>query len=94
MIGARPLKRPNGPRRPALYLRRPALGPARRGLIHFRVFRRISGHPLAGDIFAVNLMAVGASIGIAWVNTSAAKYCWTLLTLAQWAITRRTARRD
>jgi uncharacterized membrane protein len=36
----------------------------------------------------VVLIALAASIGLAWVNTSAAKYCWLLIPLAPWLADR------
>ena len=43
------------------------------------------------------VFAVAASIGLAWVNTTAAKYCWLLIPLAPWAArhcaTRITSRK-
>ena len=38
------------------------------------------------------LLAVAASIGLAWVNTTAAKFCWLLIPLAPWAANRWAAR--
>jgi hypothetical protein len=40
----------------------------------------------------VVMIALAVSIGLAWVNTSAAKYCWLLLPLAPWAANRWSAR--
>ena len=40
----------------------------------------------------VIVLAVASSIGVAWVNTSAAKYCWLLIPLAPWAGNRWSAR--
>ena len=40
----------------------------------------------------VVVFAVALSIGLAWVNTSAAKYCWLLIPLAPWAANRWAAR--
>ena len=40
----------------------------------------------------VVVLAVALSIGLAWVNTSAAKYCWLLIPLAPWAANRWAAR--
>jgi uncharacterized membrane protein len=40
----------------------------------------------------VIVLAVALSIGLAWVNTSAAKYCWLLIPLAPWAANRWAAR--
>jgi len=38
------------------------------------------------------VIALALSIGLAWVNTSAAKYCWLLIPLAPWAANRWAAR--
>ena len=40
----------------------------------------------------VVMIAMALSIGLAWVNTSAAKYCWLLIPLAPWAANRWAAR--
>jgi uncharacterized membrane protein len=40
----------------------------------------------------VVMIALAVSIGLAWVNTSAAKYCWLLIPLAPWAANRWAAR--
>jgi len=40
----------------------------------------------------VIVLAIALSIGLAWVNTSAAKYCWLLIPLAPWAGNRWSAR--
>ncbi len=40
----------------------------------------------------VVMIALAVSIGLAWVNTSAAKYCWLLILLAPWAANRWAAR--
>ena len=37
-------------------------------------------------------MVVALSAGLAWVNTTAAKYCWVLIPVVQWAAERRSAR--
>jgi uncharacterized membrane protein len=42
---------------------------------------------------AAVIFAVSLSIGLAWVNTSVAKYCWLLILLAPWAANRWTNRR-
>ena len=34
------------------------------------------------------------SMGLAWVNTTVAKYCWILIAVAPWSATRWQARRD
>ncbi|HEY4463400.1 MAG TPA: TMEM175 family protein [Streptosporangiaceae bacterium] len=36
---------------------------------------------------------IAASIGVAWVSTSLAKYCWLLIVAAPWAADRWSARR-
>jgi uncharacterized membrane protein len=41
---------------------------------------------------AVVVIALAVSIGLAWVNTSAAKWCWLLILLAPWAANRWAAR--
>jgi uncharacterized membrane protein len=41
---------------------------------------------------AAVLLVVALSIGLAWVNTTAAKYCWVLIPVVQWAIERRSRR--
>jgi len=41
---------------------------------------------------AVVVIALALSIGLAWVNTSAAKYCWLLIQLAPWLADRCAAR--
>ena len=41
---------------------------------------------------AAIVIIVALSIGLAWVNTSAAKYCWVLIPVVQWAAERRSAR--
>jgi uncharacterized membrane protein len=40
----------------------------------------------------VVVIALVLSVGLAWLNTSAAKYCWLLILLAPWAATRWSAR--
>ncbi len=40
----------------------------------------------------VVVTALALSIGLAWVNTGAAKYCWLLIPLAPWAANRWSAR--
>ena len=40
----------------------------------------------------VVVIALAVSVGLAWVNTSAAKYCWLLILLAPWAANRWAAR--
>jgi uncharacterized membrane protein len=41
---------------------------------------------------AAMVFAVALSIGLAWVNTSAAKWYWLLIPLAPWAANRWSAR--
>ena len=41
---------------------------------------------------AAIVMVVAVSIGLAWVNPTAAKYCWVLIPVVQWAAERRSAR--
>jgi hypothetical protein len=36
----------------------------------------------------VMVAAVAASIGLAWVNTTAAKWCWLLIVVGPWAANR------
>lgn len=38
------------------------------------------------------VIVVAVSVGLAWVNTTAAKYCWVLIPVVQWAAERRSAR--
>ena len=65
-----------------------ALG-RRRGLLGEQIEAR--------DVWALRARAaaivliVAVSAGLAWVNTTAAKYCWVLIPLAQWAAERRSA---
>jgi len=40
----------------------------------------------------VVVIALALSIGLAWLNTSAGKYCWLLILLAPWAANRWAAR--
>ncbi|HTP15522.1 MAG TPA: TMEM175 family protein [Streptosporangiaceae bacterium] len=42
---------------------------------------------------AASVLVICLSIGLAWVNTSAAKYCWLLLIVAPWAADHWSARR-
>ncbi len=42
--------------------------------------------------FTVVVIALALSIGLAWVNTSAAKYCWLLIPLAPWLADRWAVR--
>ena len=52
----------------------------------------------ARDVWALRARAaaivliVAVSAGLAWVDTTAAKYCWVLIPLVQWAAERRSAR--
>ena len=41
---------------------------------------------------AAIVVVVALSAGLAWVNTTAAKYCWVLIPVVQWATERRSAR--
>ena len=41
---------------------------------------------------AAIVLVVVVSAGLAWVNTTAAKYCWVLIPVVQWAAERRSAR--
>jgi uncharacterized membrane protein len=41
---------------------------------------------------AAVVIIVVMSAGLAWVNTTAAKYCWVLIPVVQWAAERRSAR--
>lgn len=58
---------------------------------------------LAGDIdareawalwarSAAVVVVVAVSIGLAWVNTAAARWCWVLIPVVQWAAERRSTR--
>jgi uncharacterized membrane protein len=42
---------------------------------------------------AASVFVIVLSIGIAWVNTSAAKYCWLLLAVVPWVADRWSGRR-
>jgi uncharacterized membrane protein len=42
---------------------------------------------------AASIFVIVLSIGIAWVNTSAAKYCWLLLAAVPWVADRWSGRR-
>jgi uncharacterized membrane protein len=42
---------------------------------------------------AATALVIGLSIGLAWVNTGLAKYCWLLLAVAPWAVDRWYGRR-
>jgi uncharacterized membrane protein len=52
----------------------------------------------ARDVWALRVRAaaivvvVALSVGLAWVNTTAAKYCWVLIPIVQWAAEHRSAR--
>ena len=64
---------------------------ARRGLL-------VAGTPKesieAGRIRALTVVVVvSLSVGLAWVSTDIAKYCWLLIAAAPWVATRWTARR-
>ncbi len=58
----------------------------------------LAGEIDARDVGALRLrataiaMVVALSVGLAWVNTTAAKYCWVLIPIVQWAAERRSAR--
>ena len=41
---------------------------------------------------AATVLVVALSAGLAWVNPTAAKFCWLLIPVAQWASERRSAR--
>ena len=41
---------------------------------------------------AATVLVVASSAGLAWVNPTAAKFCWLLIPVAQWASERRSAR--
>ena len=41
---------------------------------------------------AMIVIVVALSVGLAWVNTTAAKYCWVLIPVVQWAAERRSGR--
>jgi len=40
---------------------------------------------------AAIVVVVALSIGLAWVNTTAAKYCWVLIPIVQWVAEHRSA---
>ncbi|MBV9204819.1 MAG: DUF1211 domain-containing protein [Actinobacteria bacterium] len=42
---------------------------------------------------AAIVLIVVASAGLAWVNTTAARYCWILIPVVQWAAEHRSPRR-
>ena len=42
---------------------------------------------------AASVFVIILSIGVAWVNTDAAKYCWLLLAVAPWVADRWSGRR-
>ncbi len=58
----------------------------------------MTGDIAARDVWALRVRAaatvlvVALSVGLAWVNTTAAKYCWVLIPVVQWAAERRSAR--
>jgi uncharacterized membrane protein len=58
----------------------------------------MAGDIAARDVWALRVRAaaivlvVALSVGLAWVNTTAAKYCWVLIPVVQWAAERRSAR--
>ena len=41
---------------------------------------------------AAIVIVVALSVGLAWVNTTAAKYCWLLIPIVQFAAEHRSAR--
>ncbi len=62
----------------------------RKGLV-----RRTDGEIRAERARAAGtVLVIGLSIGLAWVNTSAAKYCWLLLAVVPWAVDRWSGRRE
>jgi hypothetical protein len=44
------------------------------------------------QLVTVIVIALALSVALAWVNTSAAKYCWLLIPLAPWVANRWAAR--
>ena len=69
--------------------------------VMFEVGRRVglmAGEIDAGEIRALRARAaalvivVAVSIGLAWVNPAAAKYCWVLIPIAVWTAEHRSAR--
>ncbi len=58
----------------------------------------LAGDVDARDVWAMRaraaaiVMVVALSVGLAWVNTTAAKYCWVVIPVVQWAAERRSAR--
>jgi uncharacterized membrane protein len=58
----------------------------------------LGGEIDARDVWALRVRAaavvvvIALSVGLAWVNTTAAKYCWVLIPVVQWATERRSAR--
>jgi uncharacterized membrane protein len=69
--------------------------------VMFEMGRRVGlmgGEIDAREVWALRVRAgatavvVVVSIGLAWVNTAAAKYCWVLIPVVQWAAVRRSAR--
>ena len=58
----------------------------------------LAGEIDARDVWALRVRAaavaivVALSVGLAWVNTTAAKYCWVLIPVVQLAAERRSAR--
>ena len=69
--------------------------------VMFEMGRRVGlmgGEIDAREVWALRVRAgatvvvVAVSIGLAWVNTAAAKYCWVLIPVVQWAAVRRSAR--
>jgi len=69
--------------------------------VMFEVGRRVG--LMAGDIdareirvlrarAAATVIVVAVSVGLAWVNPDAAKYCWVLIPIAVWTAEHRSAR--
>ena len=69
--------------------------------VMFEVGRRVglmAGETDAREVWALRARAaaivivVALSVGLAWVNPTAAKYCWLLIPVVQWTAERRSAR--
>jgi uncharacterized membrane protein len=69
--------------------------------VMFEVGRRVgllAGQTDARDVWALRARAaatvivVALSVGLAWVNPTAAKYCWLLIPVVQWTAEHRSAR--
>ena len=58
----------------------------------------LAGEITARDVWALRARAaaivivIAVSAALAWVNPTAAKYCWVLIPVVQWAAERRSAR--